>query len=114
MSTHCDFKDKLGDYMRDRLVSGIRNDAIKKRLLGEADLTYEKAVQIATTMETADQDAATFHRDHQNGASRVNNISRGGKRPQTHLNFKPKREESRVSHQNQQAYNVIAVEKLDM
>lgn len=68
--------------MRDRLVSGIRNDAIKKRMLGEVDLTYEKAVQIATTMETANQDAVTF-RDHQSGASsRLNNISRGGKRLQ--------------------------------
>lgn len=78
--------------MIDRLVSGIRNNAIKKRILDENDLNYEKAVQIATTMETADQDAVTF-RDHHSGASsRLNNLSRGGN---------PKREGRRLFHQDQ-------------
>lgn len=60
LSLFCEFKENLPDYLRDRLVSGIRNDAIKKRLLGETDLTFEKAVSIATSMEMADREAATL------------------------------------------------------
>lgn len=60
LSLFCEFKENLPDYLRDRLVSGIRSDAIKKRLLGESDLTFEKAVSIATNMEMADREAATL------------------------------------------------------
>lgn len=60
LSMFCEFKNNLSDYLRDRLVSGIRSDAIKRRLLGETDLTFEKAVTIATNMEMADHDAETL------------------------------------------------------
>lgn len=42
---NCKFLDKLSDYLRDRLVSELRDDAVKKRLLGESELTYETAVK---------------------------------------------------------------------
>ncbi|KAG8296370.1 hypothetical protein J6590_058225 [Homalodisca vitripennis] len=46
------------DYLRDRLVAGLRDQQIQKRLLGEENLTYEKAVQLATAMEFAEKGAA--------------------------------------------------------
>lgn len=58
LSMFCEFKNNLSDYLRDKLVSGLKSDAIKKRLLSEPELTFEKAVSIATTMEMADRDAA--------------------------------------------------------
>ena len=39
--------------LRDRLVCGIANEAVQRRLLAEPKLTYEKAVELALSMETA-------------------------------------------------------------
>ena len=53
LSENCGFGDTLEDMLRDRLVCGIRDDAIQKRLLSEHDLNFAKAVQLAQSMETA-------------------------------------------------------------
>ena len=53
LSEHCDFKANLSDALRDRLVCGIKNANIQKRLLSESDLKLEKAIEIATAMELA-------------------------------------------------------------
>lgn len=58
LSKYCEFGDKLTDYIRDRLVAGIKDHQIQKRLLGEDNLTYEKALQLATSMEFAEKGAA--------------------------------------------------------
>ena len=41
--------------IRDRLVCGINDTAIQKRLLSEPKLTYAKAIEIAQATETAAQ-----------------------------------------------------------
>ena len=41
--------------LRDRLVCGINDDGLQKRLLAEPDLTYVKAVDLAQRNETASQ-----------------------------------------------------------
>ena len=43
--------------MRDQLVVGLRSDNIQKRLLSEKDLTYEKAIALSTSLETAAKDS---------------------------------------------------------
>ena len=48
----------LEDALRDRLVCGIHNNAICKRLLAEDNLDLKKAEQIATAMEIAARDAS--------------------------------------------------------
>ena len=48
LSEHCKFGTTLEDVLRDRLVCGISDDRIQRRLLGEQELTFEKAVEIAT------------------------------------------------------------------
>ena len=55
LSEHCKFENTLNDMIRDRLVCGINDDALQKRLLAEPDLTYEKAVKLAKSHETATQ-----------------------------------------------------------
>ena len=41
--------------VRDRLVCGVNDNAIQKRLLAEPSLTYQKAVELALSIETAAQ-----------------------------------------------------------
>ena len=43
----------LEENPRDRLVCGVADPAIQRRLLGETDLDFKKALQIALAMESA-------------------------------------------------------------
>ena len=56
MSQNCEFGQFLQDALRDRLVCGLRNDHIQKRLLSEDKLTFEKALNLSVAMETAAKD----------------------------------------------------------
>lgn len=56
LTEFCEFGDKLNKMIRDRLVCGINNERIQRRLLSEPDLTYEKALKLAKTAESADKD----------------------------------------------------------
>ena len=60
----CEFEGYLETALRDRLVCGIRNEAICKKLLQEERLTFNKAVQIATAAETAarERQSSQLHR----------------------------------------------------
>uniref|UniRef100_A0A8C3HRM3 CCHC-type domain-containing protein n=1 Tax=Chrysemys picta bellii TaxID=8478 RepID=A0A8C3HRM3_CHRPI len=57
LAEHCEFKEILNDALRDRLVCGLHSDAIWKCLLTEAQLTLQKAVDIAVSMELATKEA---------------------------------------------------------
>ena len=52
----CQFGNALKEMLRDRLICGIRNEATQRALLTEADLTFEKGVEIATAREAAARD----------------------------------------------------------
>ena len=54
-STHCAFDATLDDALRDRLVCGLRQESIQKRLLSEANLTLARAMELAQGMEAADK-----------------------------------------------------------
>ena len=47
----------MGDSLRDRIVCGLRKEAIQKRLLVETNLTFDKAGKLAVAMETAIKDS---------------------------------------------------------
>ena len=49
--------------LRDRLVCGVNDERIQRRLLAESQLEFKKAMELATAMETADKNT----RDLQNG-----------------------------------------------
>ena len=53
LATHCNFEAYLDQALRDRLVRGLLNDAIQRSLLVEPELTLEKALRIAQSMEAA-------------------------------------------------------------
>uniref|UniRef100_A0A8C3IEG0 CCHC-type domain-containing protein n=1 Tax=Chrysemys picta bellii TaxID=8478 RepID=A0A8C3IEG0_CHRPI len=70
LAEHCEFKEMLNDALRDRLVCGLYSEAVWKRLLTEAQLTLQKAVDIAVSMELATKEAQSI------GASpRVHKVS---------------------------------------
>ena len=53
LAEFCNFKNTLEDMLRDRIVCGINNGAIQKRLLAESTLTYQKALELAQGLEAA-------------------------------------------------------------
>ena len=57
LTRYCEFGDVLNDMLRDRLVCGIENSQIQRRLLAEPNLTLDKAVEILLAMESADHNA---------------------------------------------------------
>lgn len=56
LSEHCGFQD-LENMLRDRLVCGVRDARIQKKLLAETGLTFKKAFDTAQAVETAEQQA---------------------------------------------------------
>ena len=64
LTEHCNFGGVLEDMLRDRLVCGINDDRIQRRLLSETTLNFKKAYEMAVGMETAAKNA----RDIQQGS----------------------------------------------
>ena len=83
LSEHCDFKAYLNDAQRDRLVCGTKHGNIQKKFLSESDLTLQKAIDIATAMETAAKDAVELQQQH-----RPDSVHQLSKKPTS--NTKPK------------------------
>lgn len=54
MSEFCQFESELENYLRDQLIWGVQSSEIKRRLLADGGkLSFNKCVEIATTMEQA-------------------------------------------------------------
>ena len=53
---YCEFGTNLNVALRDRLVCGLHNELIQKRLLSEPDLPLVKASEIALAREAAAKD----------------------------------------------------------
>ena len=59
-SERCEFKAFLDEASRDRFVCGLKSRNIQKKLLAEQDLTWNKALEIAQEMESAEQQASNY------------------------------------------------------
>ena len=58
LSEFCDFNDTLKDVLRDHhLVCGCKDKRLQCKLLAEKDLTFDKALEMAKPMETAEKEA---------------------------------------------------------
>lgn len=57
IAEYCEYGSVLDDMLRDRVVCGIHNKAVQRRLLQEPSLTFEKALEMALAAETADRDS---------------------------------------------------------
>ncbi|CAI5670817.1 unnamed protein product [Oreochromis niloticus] len=83
LAQDCNFGDSLTVMLRDRLVCGISDDRIQRRLLAEDSLTFEKALKFAQAMEAANRDivdlkSMTEQSRFTKGLGAVNKIEDGG------------------------------------
>ena len=62
IAQYCKFEDSLNDLLRDRLVCGVNEDNIQRRLLSEKVLTSDKALEIAVSTETAKKNVDKMHK----------------------------------------------------
>ena len=57
LAERCKYERTLPDMLRDHLVCGVNHQIIQKKLLGEKDLTFDKAFALAQSIELAERDA---------------------------------------------------------
>ena len=55
LARYCDYGGSLDDMLRDRLVCGINDGRMQRRLLAEKDLTLKRTWEIILAMESADK-----------------------------------------------------------
>ena len=60
MAVPCEFGNALNESLRDRLVCGLANEAHQKRLLSEGELSLDKALLIAQSLEMAEDNSRTL------------------------------------------------------
>ena len=60
LSIHCNYGECLNRPLRDRFVCGLNNPKMQNKLLNTEDLSFEKACQIAKSMEMAEKNTQEF------------------------------------------------------
>lgn len=73
MASTCNFGTFLKDALRDKLVSGIRDDNIRQRLLTE-ELSLEDSLKRALMLEEAIKQKSTFETGQGSGQETVNKV----------------------------------------
>lgn len=71
LSTNCDFGAHLDDAPRDKLVSGLRSEAIQRKLLAESNVTFKSACDTALSIEMA---STKLHWNSQEKEKRVQQL----------------------------------------
>ena len=61
LAEFCNFGQTLEVILCDRIVCGINNDTIQRRLLTEPGLTYKKSLEIAQNLEATSQNMRELH-----------------------------------------------------
>ena len=61
LSIHCKFGSYLQTALRNQFVFGLRSSKIQARLLESSDLTFDKAIETAVSMEMTAKDSAELH-----------------------------------------------------
>ena len=57
LTEYCDFGTLLEDMLRDRLVCGVNDDRIQRKLLSEPNLTFARAFKLAQALESVEKHA---------------------------------------------------------
>ena len=55
LASECKYSDKLEENLRDKLVCGLNQPAIQRKLPSESALDMQKAVEVATAAEATDR-----------------------------------------------------------
>lgn len=61
MAEKCDFKLFLDESLRDQFVVGIKDESIQQKLLNESSMDFEKACQIAKSLEITKNSMQLLH-----------------------------------------------------
>ena len=77
---HCEYGDTLETMLRDRIVCGIRDEKIQRRLLVEKKLTFQKGYETATTMEITMQNMAVLQESKESEAVNQVTVQADGRR----------------------------------
>ena len=83
LAQYCEFGTQLEDMLCDRLVIGVRDDVLRRKLMTQSDTSFKKAQEIAIAHETAVRDAGTVAVTRPTGTSEVHSVSHQH-RHQTH------------------------------
>ncbi|KAL9982685.1 hypothetical protein ACROYT_G004758 [Oculina patagonica] len=62
LTEHCEFGATLDEMLRDRLVCGVHDIRIQRRLLAEPKLTLKRTLDLALAIEAADKDASEIQK----------------------------------------------------
>ena len=85
LSTKCEFEAFLDQALRDRFVCGIRSESVQKKLLTEdhKTLTFTKAVELAQSVEAAEEKTKEFKGSTPAIAPPVHRVASGPRRQPT-------------------------------
>ena len=50
---HCVYEDSLPQMLRDRLMCGVNDNRMQRRLLSEVGLAFDRALKVCLAMESA-------------------------------------------------------------
>lgn len=64
LSRTCEFGDYLAEALCDKIVFGVKDSKIQSALLREKDLVFDKACQVAKSVEMASQHTEMMHNDN--------------------------------------------------
>ncbi|UYV85092.1 hypothetical protein LAZ67_X004547 [Cordylochernes scorpioides] len=61
LASTCGFGEFLKESLREKLVCGLRNAKIQRRILSEGDVPLARVIEIALSMEAAEKNTKIFH-----------------------------------------------------
>ncbi|UYV77890.1 K02A2.6-like [Cordylochernes scorpioides] len=61
LAATCEFGNFLEDSLRDKFVCGLSDSRIQKKILSEGDVSLARVMEIALSMEAAEQNIKLFH-----------------------------------------------------
>ena len=76
LSKSCDFGANLNEMLQDRVICGIGDPRMQRRLLAETDLTFQMAQDLARALEAADSDTQEAESSVHPHFSQVNNLKK--------------------------------------
>ncbi len=76
LAEFCNYGNSLDKMLRDRLVWGVKDPSIQKKLLSEPDLTLVRAMQIAQSTETAEKNLREMDSNRESESKRGCSTSR--------------------------------------
>lgn len=81
LARHCEFEDWLDRLLCDRLVCGLRDETLQRRLLAEPELTLTKAVQMARAAEEAAVKTEELRRTRSEARPEQNRVAQAPRKP---------------------------------